>query len=86
MPLRQQFESIREGVITAPRDAALLPSIIGLLADASPLVRAMAVWGLKRYARHHLVQPGIVAQLREARLSIETDDDVRREWSEGDAA
>jgi epoxyqueuosine reductase len=46
------------------------------LADASPLVRAMAVWALAR-----LSDRNAFAQLRAARLPNEPDPSVRAEWS-----
>jgi epoxyqueuosine reductase len=55
--------------------AALLTSVTPLLADASPLVRAMAVWALRR-----LVDGATVARARAQRLPLETDDAVRGEW------
>ncbi len=46
-----------------------------LLDDASPLVRAMAVWALRALA------PARAEALRPARLASEAQPDVRREWS-----
>ena len=46
-----------------------------LLDDASPLVRAMAVWALSR-----LLSASEFAALREARLPREADREVGREW------
>jgi epoxyqueuosine reductase len=57
----------------APRLAA---TVTPLLADRSPLVRAMAVWALAR-----LAEKGAVAALREQRLREEKDDAVRAEWA-----
>lgn len=55
-------------------DAVLLPIIEGLLSDASPLVRAMAVWALARLDRER-------AQLLSAQhMAEEADVDVRSEW------
>jgi epoxyqueuosine reductase len=45
-----------------------------LLADASPLVRAMAAWALIRLG------PERAEALAPAALAVETDADVRREW------
>lgn len=45
-----------------------------LIADASPLVRAMAAWALIR------LEPGRARDLAEAVLSGEADPDVRQEW------
>ena len=47
-----------------------------LLADPSPLVRAMAVWALSQ-----LRGAGAVAALAPAHLAAETDSAVRREWA-----
>jgi len=47
-----------------------------LIADASPLVRAMAVWALKR-----LIEPAEFDRLRAACVLAEPDADVQREWS-----
>jgi epoxyqueuosine reductase len=58
-------------------DAALAPEAERLLADPSPLVRAMAVWALSRL----LDAPAFTA-LHEAHLNREPDSDVRREWAE----
>jgi epoxyqueuosine reductase len=56
-------------------DAALLPSVEARLGDASPLVRAMAVWALSR-----LAAPTRFAQLRTQYVSREADVSVRAEW------
>ena len=56
-------------------DAGLLPAIEQLVSDASPLVRAMAVWALQR-----LAEADGFAAMRERQLLRETDEDVRREW------
>jgi epoxyqueuosine reductase len=45
------------------------------LGDASPLVRAMAVWALAR-----LASPELFSRLREAHMQSEGDDYVRVEW------
>jgi epoxyqueuosine reductase len=45
------------------------------LDDPSPLVRAMAVWALKRLV------PSDAAELREHRLTRESDASVRAEWA-----
>ena len=58
-------------------DAALLPAVIALLSDASPLVRAMAVWAVRRLA------PGDeFHQLRQSHADRETDAAVRSEWGD----
>jgi epoxyqueuosine reductase len=61
-----------------PGDPRLAPAAERLLEDASPLVRAMAVWALSR-----LVTPPAFATLRTRHKSEETDEDVRREWDNG---
>ena len=61
-------------------DAELLPAIMAMLDDASPLVRAMAVWALSQ------LQDGAeFAGLRETRMLAEPDENVRLEW-QGQAA
>jgi epoxyqueuosine reductase len=56
-------------------DQALAPRIEALLADPSPLVRAMAVWALER-----LLDPAGFERLRRAHLPGESDAAVREEW------
>jgi epoxyqueuosine reductase len=56
-------------------DASLSPSAVARLDDASPLVRAMAVWALRR-----LATPLHFAQLRSRYRSGEADASVRAEW------
>ncbi len=56
-------------------DAALAPCAERLLGDASPLVRAMAVWALSR-----LLPPAAFDGLRARCLAGESDPEVRREW------
>ncbi len=56
-------------------DPNLVSSVMPRLADASPLVRAMAVWALGR-----LTEKRRVAALRAERLPDETDEAVREEW------
>jgi epoxyqueuosine reductase len=56
-------------------DTRLLPRIEALLTDASPLVRAMAVWALSRLAP----EPQFKAA-RNNHIGSEADLDVRREW------
>ena len=58
-------------------DANLVPDAERLLGDASPLVRAMAVWALKQ-----LLDPEKFEPLRERYLGSEHDEDVRAEWLE----
>jgi len=55
--------------------ADLAPSAEALLGDASPLVRAMAVWALSR-----LLPTDRLAALRAARLAAEPDAAVQEEW------
>ena len=55
--------------------AELIPAAGARLDDASPLVRAMAVWALAR-----LAPPALFSKWRAARLPIETDAAVRAEW------
>ncbi len=59
-------------------DPSLAPAAQALLADASPLVRAMAVWALGR-----LLAPAGFESLRERHLPRETDAAVITEWSDG---
>ncbi len=56
-------------------EPALAASAEALLDDASPLVRAMAVWALARLA------PERADELAPARLVLEADPDVRAEWA-----
>ena len=53
----------------------LLPKIEALLADASPLVRAMAVWALRQLTRDEIGE-----RLRHRHLAREGDNAVRAEW------
>jgi epoxyqueuosine reductase len=55
-------------------DAALLPEVVRLLTDASPLVRAMAVWAAAQIA------PGQLRDMRAELASLETDPGVIAEW------
>ncbi|MGQ0486218.1 MAG: tRNA epoxyqueuosine(34) reductase QueG [Hyphomicrobiales bacterium] len=56
-------------------DAELASVAERRLGDASPLVRAMAVWALSR-----LAPPGRFSALRQQHLAGETDPGVRSEW------
>jgi epoxyqueuosine reductase len=56
-------------------DASLLPHIEALLGDASPLVRAVAVWAMRQ-----LAGDGIGEGVRRKHLAREGDSDVRAEW------
>jgi epoxyqueuosine reductase len=58
-------------------DGQLSPWIEPLLSDASPLVRAMAVWALSQ-----LLGEEAVAALAPDYLASEIDADVRAEWAE----
>jgi epoxyqueuosine reductase len=62
-------------------DPALAPAAERLLGDASPLVRAMAVWALAR-----LFDAERFATLRRDRMDGETDPNVRAEWTATPAA
>jgi epoxyqueuosine reductase len=55
-------------------EASLAPEAERLVADGSPLVRAMAVWALAR------LSPERATALRKAHLSSEADDAVIAEW------
>jgi epoxyqueuosine reductase len=56
-------------------DETLVPRVEGHLSDASPLVRAMAVWALSRLA------PDWAAAVRESEAQTETDPAVADEWA-----
>ena len=62
-------------------DPALVPAARARLRDASPLVRAMAVWALSR-----LLQPAAFAALRAVEAARESDPEVAAEWDPGDVA
>jgi epoxyqueuosine reductase len=57
-------------------DQSLAPCAVERLGDASPLVRAMAVWALVR-----LTDAASAARWRETHLPRETDAAVRAEWA-----
>lgn len=67
---------VRNALIAAgnSKDPSLLPQVLPLLDDASPLVRAMAVW-----AHGHLAPAAAPGSARR-RLATETDPHVRAEW------
>ena len=67
---------VRNALIAAGNssDMSLLPHVERLLGDASPLVRAMAVWALGQLA------PARAGALRQSRLAREADPDVCIEW------
>jgi len=58
-------------------EGSLAPVAEARLGDASPLVRAMAVWALAR-----LMEGPAFTRLRNRQLPSERDPDVRAEWSE----
>ena len=58
-------------------DPDLLPNLLDLLDDASPLVRGAAVWALFRLDRARF------ALEKSGRAACETDDSVREEWAAG---
>jgi epoxyqueuosine reductase len=57
------------------RDPALLPHVAPLLADPSPIVRAMAIWAFRRLASAEAVEAA-----RASYAPAETDAEVRSEW------
>jgi epoxyqueuosine reductase len=61
-------------------EASLLPKVEGLLGDASPLVRAMAVWAMRRLAGDDVGE-----RLRRRQLAREADAEVRAEWQAASA-
>jgi epoxyqueuosine reductase len=69
---------LRNALIAAGNsgDTALAPLIVPLLDDASPLVRAMAVWALRR-----ILKESEIARLRAHHEPRETDADVAAEWA-----
>ena len=71
---------VRNGLIAAgnSKDASLLPHVTTLLADPSPLVRAMAVWAFRRLAPAEDIEA-----TRTRHLAREMDGDVRNEWTSG---
>ena len=68
---------VRNALIAAgnSRDATLVPHVERLLEDDSPLVRAMAVWALRR-----LASPAHWSKARAGCATRETDPVVRAEW------
>ena len=71
---------LRNALIAAGNsgDASLVPAVRRLLEDASPLVRAMAVWALSQ-----LVDADTWRTTMSLNASRETDPAVRAEWSAG---
>jgi epoxyqueuosine reductase len=57
------------------KDEGLVPQVEQRLSDASPLVRAMAVWALSRLA------PDWAAAVRESEAQTEADPTVAEEWA-----
>jgi epoxyqueuosine reductase len=68
---------VRNALIAAGNsgDAGLIPAVERLIADASPLVRAMAVWALKA-----LADPAAWDAARTRYAVRETDSAVQAEW------
>jgi epoxyqueuosine reductase len=68
---------VRNALIAAGNsgDRSLLPAVQRLLGDASPLVRAMAVWALQQ-----LAEPEAWAAARNRYMLRESDAAVRAEW------
>jgi len=60
-------------------DVSLLPSVVSLLPDASPLVRAMAVW-----ASAQLMEAPEFTKYRAKFMPGESNDQVRAEWERAD--
>jgi epoxyqueuosine reductase len=56
-------------------DAVLLSGILPLLEDASPLVRGMAIWAVKR-----LAAPEMAGRLKAKFYPLEHDSEVLEEW------
>jgi epoxyqueuosine reductase len=69
---------LRNALIAAGNsgDAGLVPAVRRLLEDASPLVRAMAVWALSQ-----LLDADTWRATSSRNASRETDPAVRAEWS-----
>ncbi len=59
-------------------DRRLIPRVVSLLADASPLVRGAAAWALQRLADKETFFAGYYRRLR-----LESDPDVEEEWEAG---
>src|SRR5262249_41492466 len=78
-PLRRTGRNrvVRNALIAAGNsgDARLVPALQPLLAGGSSLVRAMAVWALRR-----LLPEAAFRRLRSTRLGSETDASVLAEW------
>ncbi|PPD29091.1 MAG: tRNA epoxyqueuosine(34) reductase QueG [Hyphomicrobium sp.] len=74
---------VRNALVAAGNsgDTSLIPIVEQLLADASPLVRGMAVWALTE-----LADASHIADLAKAHLAGETDENVHAEWHAAIAA
>ncbi|MFA5951627.1 MAG: tRNA epoxyqueuosine(34) reductase QueG [Hyphomicrobium sp.] len=57
-------------------ETEFIPLVTRLLSDAAPIVRAMAIWALRR-----LADPATLAATRTSHLLRERDDLVRDEWT-----
>ncbi len=68
---------VRNALIAAGNsgDGAFLSLIVPLLDDASPLVRAAAIWALRR-----LAPASVIAREQRRRDALETDAEVKSEW------
>ncbi len=62
------------------RDQSLIPKVEALMADASPLVRAMAVWAMRQLAGERVGK-----SLASRHLAREGDAHVRAEWQSASA-
>ena len=69
---------VRNALIAAGNsdNTALLPQIEGLLTDPSSLVRAMAIWAVRR-----LANDATAHRLQAATAPLETDAAVAAEWA-----
>ena len=74
---------VRNALVAAGNsgDTSLIPIVAQLLADASPLVRGMAVWALAE-----LTDADHIADLATAHLAGETCESVHAEWQAASAA
>ena len=59
------------------QDPSLVPAVLALLSDASDVVRAMAIWALRR-----LTDPATVRRERQRLQQTETDAAVEHEWAQ----
>ena len=67
---------VRNALIAAGNDRGrhLLPAVLHLLDDPTPMVRGAAIWALER------IDPAGFAAARASRLPAEADASVRAEW------